>query len=176
MRKVSVARYAFVVLTLSMFAASGADKTVTDKVHGFEITFPEAWKVNDEEKDGPNTRGASAVAQGAKEPMLVNVLCAKRTGGGSAKEFANRYAEYGKMTAKDFKVTETLEFKVGETDAFKMAFTFSYANQITQFQETYVFTKARRYIITANCTAADFDKYAKDIDAIVKSFKLIKAK
>lgn len=45
MRKTAGMRGACVVLMVSMLAASGAENKVTIKEIGYEITFPETWKV-----------------------------------------------------------------------------------------------------------------------------------
>src|SRR4051794_16550030 len=63
------------LLCAAALATSAADKTVTDKEHGFEITFPEAWTVKPSK---PNTnviaQGISKVPVGAGSVASVTLM------------------------------------------------------------------------------------------------------
>ena len=62
-------------------------------------------------------------------------------------------------------------------DAFKVSYERDDPNRgLTQGAHYVLIANKRIYTISAETQKADFDKYAKELDAIVKSFKLIEAK
>ena len=163
MRKVAVARCAFVVLTLSTLAASGADQVVTIKEAEFEITFPEKWKV----------------IKDAKTPVFFTA----KSSDSSVEAGVDNQGSKNFKTLKDFvdfkfgdkknEIVSNIETKVGERDALKV--TREFAGFLVV--ENYCFVAGTCvYCIWFQMTKADSKKNAKDIDAIVKSFKLIEAK
>ncbi|HLX59910.1 MAG TPA: hypothetical protein VKX17_01390 [Planctomycetota bacterium] len=169
MRKVSVARCAFVVLTLSTLAVSGADKTVTIKEAGFEITFPEAWKQLDKER-----LFGSAVRFSYSNDVFVSVDAVNLKVGTTLDSFVdNQTRELGELT----EVTATEKVKIGESEARKVLFQIfvgTVAGHPTRL-DYYLVSGKRGFVISIRSgEAATYP--AKDIDAIVRSFKLIEAK
>ncbi|HLX62514.1 MAG TPA: hypothetical protein VKX17_14655 [Planctomycetota bacterium] len=175
MRKVAVARCAFVVLTLSMIAASGADKTVTDKDFGFQIVFPLSWAVLEKNSEDAIATGAYSSKDG-RPSVTVKVYSIKE--GITANDFFK--SRFGNI----FFWRETGEAKVGNMTAYKAVHEVTQTpgdgwdadlEDLTEIIYCIVAGK-RGYVITSSYEKHAHDKYAKDIDAIVKSFKLIEAK
>ncbi|HLX62006.1 MAG TPA: hypothetical protein VKX17_12060 [Planctomycetota bacterium] len=184
MRKVAVARWAFVVLTLLMLAASGADKTVTDKEHAFELTFPKSWTVYGKQKGDDESVATRACSNGSRVTATVDCYSVKE--GTTIKDlysskFGNLWfwlktgeAKINDITAYQgireeapdkaiIKGLDGEEWEVGDIEVQRM--------------EIYCIVAGKRgYVISFFCEKPDYEKYAKDIDAIVKSFKLIEAK
>ncbi|HLX61555.1 MAG TPA: PsbP-related protein [Planctomycetota bacterium] len=162
MRKVAVARCAFIVLTLSTFAASGADKTVKNSEYGYEITFPETWKVRQSE-------GVQVIADSplAHSYVTVDVNARDIAEGTLLKDFV----EKNKL---DIPVAEEVDLKLGGKDARKV--TYKYTPENVVLVHYFLVSGKRGYLIVLDWLKIDSDVHAKDIDAIVKSFKLIEAK
>ncbi|HLX61298.1 MAG TPA: PsbP-related protein [Planctomycetota bacterium] len=174
MRKVAVARCALVVLTLSMLAASGADKTVTNKEFGFEITFPESWVVTTVE------RGFAAGIRGDanKHGLLLQVRGCGVSAGGDSKKLADT-VDAKKRTLINEKLIEKADVKLDGKEAYRVIREYDYDDKGVRFKGVFYFLVAgeRGYMLAIASSADVFEKYdAKDIDAIVKSFKLIEAK
>jgi hypothetical protein len=173
MRKVSVARCAFVVLTLSMLAGCGEDKKVTDKEHGFEITYPETWVVKAESAD--ESACGTTNPEGANYYALVNVKVRKLSDGTDLKSFFEREFEPNKQ--KPFETVESASVKFGANDARKVVIEWDGKKKVRYRNEAYFLVSGNRgYIIGVSTLKNDWEKSAKDIDAIVKSFKLIETK
>jgi len=162
MRTKPVEFISFGMLCLVTLAASGAEKTVTDKERGFEITFPEAWIV----EQPTNIRTVSAKAADAKVKLGIDTQELKD--GMTLKDFVDF-----KFADKDKDSVKIVETKLAGVDARKVTITFGGFLVV----ENYCIVANRRsYCIFFEMMKSDSDKYAKDIDAIVKSFKLIEAK
>ncbi|HLX63045.1 MAG TPA: PsbP-related protein [Planctomycetota bacterium] len=174
MRKVAVARCAFVVLTLAMLAASGADKTVTNKEQGFEITFPYTWRM--QLKRNKDLGAFGELGEDRSQAMLF-VMSMEKGAIATLKDHVN--AVYVEGGALNYKITEKVEQTLAGVAAFKITYerdTVEYKSARGKFVDYALIANDRVYTIVAQAPKDDYDKYAKDIDAIVKSFKLIEAK
>jgi len=178
MRKVAVARCAFVVLTLSMLAASGADKTVTNKELGFEITFPEAWTVKENYAPGFAISAISTKASGAQTYESATLTVVPRVDGEHVKAMAERMIRHGWTNEGHFALDESLETIIGDATGYKVAISWEpeHGGGARKRVIYYLLSEKRIFKLEITINKADFDLYAKDIDAIVKSFKLIEAK
>lgn len=171
MRKNAIASCAFLVLTLT--AASGADKTVTNKELGFEITFPEQWSVRDKSRTPKRyailletdvVAGASGVAS-----ITVNVVSVDE--GTTLKTFVDAQTVF-----KDSRITtERADAKVGGASACKVTITLAEMTRL-KLERYFVVFGTRGYTIDVSFDKADSAVYSKEIDAILKSFKFVDAK
>ena len=158
--------------------ARAADKTVTNKELGFEITFPEAWQAVE---TPPKARVFCIKAPneaGCKGSSNVSVIRYEVKENEVLNDLVNEAKQGLKDDLKFFNVIEQIEFELAGVKAFK----FIYVGEGTKTKDRFKISNyhlikgTRGYIISAGGLEADFDKYAKDIDIIVKSFKLIDAK
>lgn len=160
--------------TFAMFGAIGADKTVSNKQFGFEITFPETWIEDLHLREHIVLQWASPKAVKAALIAVVNVIAIDMEKGETAKEFVDKCLKADESLQREL-VSKT-ESKISEVNA--MIVTFEISDETPVFKRVqYVLVSGKRgYLITAAAQKDDYDKYAKDIDAIVKSFKIIETK
>ncbi|HLX61327.1 MAG TPA: hypothetical protein VKX17_08610 [Planctomycetota bacterium] len=182
MGKVDWARGAFVVLMVSMLAASGADTTVTNKELGFEITFPKAWGVDGEDIEkrneehlksfgriyGTAARGKSPRIDGTEDCAEIMVRVLDLTKSATLKDFVISHS------GADFKYDDKNETKLGKLSIYKT--TEDALGLRMRFVHYLLIGDKYGYDVVIHSYSKDYDKYAKDIDAIVKSFKLIDTK
>jgi hypothetical protein len=158
----------FCAVALAACGSMAADKTVTSKKLGFEITFPETWE---NEMKHPNGTAKGRRVDGAKDYANIEVVVEDISADATLKSFVEDQLKPFKNVAR-FKIVEQIELKLGETNAFKVTFTKS--SSAAQYTYYFLVSSKRGYIITTYVLKEDYDKYAKDIDAIVQSFKLLK--
>ncbi|HLX63293.1 MAG TPA: hypothetical protein VKX17_18625 [Planctomycetota bacterium] len=174
MRKVAGARCAFVVLTLAMVAAGGADKTVTNKEIGCEFIIPESWTVLED----TNHRVSAYASRRVNDTGEFSVELTKLSGPMTAKEYAaSNIAEY-RTRLLNYNVIDQGDEKICGHDAYRIVGSFDTfaSGRAVKFTWHILIVGTRVYCISEMAPKQDYDLYAKDIDAIVKSFKLIEAK
>jgi hypothetical protein len=156
------------------FCARGADNTVTDNERGFVITFPETWDVG-KSKDGYAIQGKSPIIAGTKTQAFGVVDVSEVKEGISAKVYAES-KDFNGNNLKNFVLVDGTEFKAGDRKGYKVVYTED--STIPGFQGTCFFMVSgkRGYVVMIGFQKDDSGKYAKDVDAIFKSFKLIEAK
>ena len=166
----------FSILCVSL-ATSGADKTVTNKDLGFEITFPEAWKIEENLK-GVAVHGILPKAAGSKGYASVNVAASAIKEGSVLKDFAETSMQEIKKEAKYFEISDQGEIELAGMKVYKVAFILERRQANDRFKNSthFLIVGTHCFVISAGGFKEDFDIYTKDIDAIVKSFKLIEAK
>ncbi|HLX61554.1 MAG TPA: hypothetical protein VKX17_09765 [Planctomycetota bacterium] len=167
MRKVAVARCAFVVLTVSTLAASGAEKTVTNKVRGVEISVPEAWWAT----DTPALKQNAIQCTSPGDELEVIVTVQDTESGVTSKQFGDNMMVIF-MTQSGKILAEGTDSKLGRNDAYKII----RKDERTKAIEHYLVAGKKGYVLFISGSMESVDLHAKDIDAIVKSFKLIEAK
>jgi len=161
-----------------MLAASGADKTVTDKEHGFEITFPETWTVGEKLTGRIKAKAAAPFAEGTTYIASVTVVVADVKQDTVLKDYVdNDMIPFGR-TFKNYELSDSVKTKISDADAYAVTF-FLDQNEVDLRLKCviyYLVAGRRSYTITFVATKVDYPKFAKDIDAIVKLFKLLEAK
>ncbi|HLX61687.1 MAG TPA: hypothetical protein VKX17_10430 [Planctomycetota bacterium] len=192
MRKVAVARCAFVVMTLSMLAASGADKTVTKKEKGFEISFPESWTV-DEKIPGTVLELAMSVpngiAKGTSNTVTVDVRVTELEEGATLDRYKDSqmapFIESIKAKIEllknkrvnKFEMSRSEPSKLSGIDAVKVSHTGDDNENVRYTRDWHFIVVGKRgYTVCRFASKENFDKHIAELDAIVKSFKLIEAK
>ena len=172
MHKVALAHCAFILLLTAGCGDGGNSKTVSLKELGFEITVPETWAVEE------NIQAKQVRAEYTKPGKSKAVLGVYVTGiaegktlmdmvNGIAAGIQNRYKT-------SFEMGEKVAVKLAGTDAYKMTCYYDVPKQ--QDASYFVIVGRRCYMISVSASKSDYDAYANEFDAIVKSFKLIEAK
>jgi len=164
------ARGSLLGLLCAALAISAADKTVTNKELGFEITFPETWTAQ-EKPAAPvvlqfvSPRARLALASAAIS-ITVNDLQLV-----TAKEYVEDLFSKNEKLKRG--LVDSDEIKVGDQDAMKCTFIRTPGGLLTKEVMYVIVANDHGYFISIGAAKNDFDHYAKDIDAIVKSFKLL---
>jgi len=165
----------FIVLTLSMLAAGGAEIVVAR--NGCEVTFPDSWTV-DKHPDANDAGGQLIIhamnvvsSLGDNSSFKVHLIdhAAKDNDlrGFVDHQLINHYQ------LNNSKLVERAKTKLGDVDAYKVTIGPPQADKLVVY---FILRGDKGYEIVVK-PARDIDeKTAKEIDAIVKSFKLIEAK
>jgi hypothetical protein len=153
--------------------AHGEDKTLSNKEHGFQITFPETWNVDDKiSKEGGIARGLSPLVAGAKTRAGVDILVFIVREDTTLKSFVDAQTAF---LAKDpgFENVQKSEQKLGDNDSVKVTYECVNPQAKVRFQHAayYAVVGQRKFMITTFAAKDDYDNYAKEIDHVIKSFK-----
>jgi hypothetical protein len=177
MRKAFFKQSAGLLCALAL-AASAADKTVTNKELGFEITFPETWTLQKKPAAIEAVKGESPRIAGAQATSITRVVVTDVKEGITSKAFAELLTAGESKDFNNYVFIDQGEIKLNDSNAFKR--TFEYEPVVTKRRVTftsYYFVAGKRgYVIDIGVSNVDSALYAKDFDAIVKSFKLLPAK
>ena len=142
-------------------AAWGGEKTVALKERGFQISFPEAWK-----------KFGHALWDSPDGDAYAYVEVADLKEGESLRSF------FKSSTNREwFKDATLVTLDVGRLDgvpAIKLVVDDKPPRRELRILIYYVVAGGRSYGIWMGGPKADFEKHAKEFDAIVKSFKLLK--
>ena len=175
MRIESLTRIAVLVLcaTFATFGASGADKPVSNKELGFEVTFPETWtviekKIKKIEDIHLGVLALSPTATGATSSANLELCVSDVNEGTTLKAFVENM--------KVVQPAEKTELQIGGIEAYKLVSKGGAPERPTKYVSYFLVRGARGYFIGFSALKDDYDKYAKDIDTIVKSFKIIETK
>ena len=156
------------------FVSHAADKTVTSKDGAFEIKYPDTWMIVD---SAPGcVTGLSPVAAHMKGSTTFTVIF---TGEDNVplKDFTARRITANKATP-NFNLVEQTEFKLGETTGVKLTYLWDVGAPAptSKFVEYVLVTAKHTYSMTAATSKDDYEHYAPELDAILKSIKLADAK
>lgn len=149
---------------LAAGAASGADKVVTNKENGFEITIPESW-------EGSSTSFSKIGSDKGRPLATMTVGVGPNNLGITLLEWVESSIRTMANMSPDARIAEKTELKIGHLNAYRI----TYVHRIHQAQYVFV-TDKRACLIIINGTKDNYDKYTEEIDAIVKSFKFIESK
>ena len=144
-------------------AALGGEKTYTDKKNGVEITFPKGWDIIE------SSDAALAIRnENPRSHVFVSVkLLPEDAGLRSFFENTNN-----KSLLSNHTLTDIRKCTLGGASALKLEASDSREDKRTTVY--YVVARRRGYALWFHIAESDFDSYSKDIDAIVKSFTLLK--
>ena len=180
MRKASLKRIAGMVLCVVFvaFNTRAADKTVTNKELGFEITFPEAWTVDEKPPGGLAIRGASRLAKDAKGAAVIVLRFTEGAEAIPLSEYVEGILPGLKKVTPNFELVENIELKLGRATACRLTFLYDHPKLGGRCKAvSYILVdRKHRYTISTSLSTDDFDKYTKDFDNIFQSFKIIDAK
>ena len=153
------------VLCAAAFVACGGEQIRTVKGLGFQITLPGETGIGD-----GVPQFCALVHLKDKRTAVVRLEVTDLKEGDSLRSFFKipRYQDHLKnaiLTAIDV-------VKIDGRSTLKLS------TSVGQFQRViyYAVANGRGYALLIHAQQVDFDKYAKDIDAIVASFKIIEAK
>lgn len=144
----------------------------SNKKLGFEVVFPSSWIVGDS-SDGEDYFYGTSVGDEAKRFAEIRLIVKSLSERVSLREFVDdKYPRDMEDFNEDFEIREKVDCRVGGTDGFKVTTIYGEYQDV----DYVVVTEMRSYEMTFTSLKRDYVKYAEDIDAIVKSFKLIEAK
>ena len=166
---------------LACCAASGGEQTITDKKSGFEMTLLDGWAVYQVVPLGASSRDElftelirNGPAPGGKSYIMFSVRVKELSQGESLSSFfkdrknRDQFMGLSLVDIQKIKLDGASGFKLslatedGDTDRMAVAFYYLVAGN-------------RSYTIHTGAIKKDiFDKRAKELDAIVQSFKLLK--
>jgi len=159
-----------IALILMMFvccSSFAADKIVTNKELGFEITFPESWEINEHDAWCQNClAGYSPISHAAN--ILVSDSGASKEKS-TAKSWAQNYANAECASEENVVI---LKYKLGEMDAYKVSSILKAHDQTekdVQYTYYFIISGKRKFLMRTVILDGYYDKYSKDIDAIVQS-------
>lgn len=164
------------ILCIVALGACGADKTVVNKDLGFELTLPVAWIWNEKPADGSAPRGESQIAAGGKGSAILNASAHELKEGEALKTFVDEAIRDSGRKLKNYELIEKTEVKIGDVDAVKFTFSYDSAKDNLRCQcAAYAVLSGKRVLLfRAGALKSDFELYAKDIDGIIKSLKLVR--
>jgi len=163
-----------IVCVLLALCSCAADKTVANAELNFQITFPESWTVTEKTPEGSAARGMSPQADGAKSHAIVKVQATAAGERTTAQALGEVIAAQLPKRLKNFELLEKADVKIDGIDACKIAYTFDGTNTKEKLRgSVYVLVANKHgYQITTMVNKDDEPKYAKDVEAVIKSLKL----
>lgn len=140
----------------------------------YEIKFPESWSVSETKV----FNGTSARSQLADTTHPKSKVEMQAYGGPEQKEFTlQEFVKFHQHADRSgTKTVEKSEVKVSDVDAIKLVqiHTGFRENVAYRSEHYYLVSGKRHFVIEFFMRNEDHDAFAKEIDAIVKSFKLQK--
>jgi hypothetical protein len=162
--------FALILIAFVCCASHAADKTVTNKELGFEITFPETWTITEKPAKPMVAEGAAKKLVGAKSTAGLNV--SHYDWDSDLEAMASAVIEGYETNLAGFKTLERINVTLSEHKAIKIT---GVQNKTNLQSISYCVLLGRHgYLFTCMALKEDYDKYIKDMDAIVKSFKILK--
>src|SRR5579862_531974 len=151
-------------------------KTESFKPLGFEMAFPPEWK--------PANRPPRCViafrrfSPDERTTVLVTLsVTDQKKQPQTLAEFVEKSLKGIDAGLKDYKLVEKAETKLSGEDAIKVTYTFDAGPFGTERNVGYyVVWRKRSYLLRTFGVIGDYDTFAKEIDAIVASFKLVEPK
>jgi hypothetical protein len=177
MRLPTLPHFAIILLSLQTLTARGADKIITNTDYGVQIAIPESW-TGDARKDHatPITAGGPVANYAVTVRVTIRALHPNTT----LAAFADSEVKYYQ---KDFDILEQKPAILSEQKAVKVNMTWQKKFEkdtdadkqlyITYYTVSGTSGYSLRFDVLHR-DRGDAEKYAKDIDAVVKSFKLLK--
>lgn len=157
-------------------------KAVSRKELGFEITFSDTWAVKTSiqkrDTNGGEITATAPVAQGAKDYAYVTAESEDLPEGVTLKAFVQEMLSGFSKANLNYELIENVELKLSGADAVKAVYLSDRGDtKIRSKCAAYFLIVGRRgYMLRLFAYKDDYDKYANEFDAIVKSFKLLDAK
>ena len=153
-----------------------ADQTVTNKDLGIEVVIPEKWSVRTTSPGGLFLVGNPEPAPGPEVARVLSVRVFEEKEDVSLQEYAEGIIPGLKQSLKSFEIAEKLEVKLGSNAAFRITYFYDHPKFPSRMKGIlYILANGRRTgIIGTSQPKDEFAKYAKEFDAIVQSFKLLK--
>jgi len=170
-----------IALVLSVAACFGscadaADKTITNKHNGFEITFPASW-VATELPDGRAIGVSKASQRGddwANDKSSVTVEVKKMTEGATLKDLLAERNTPEMRQHKGSTYKPEVYTKIAGVDACKI--TVLVDSPARTCVNYLLVSGGRSYVISTNAPTETYDQFSATLEAVIKSFKLIEAK
>jgi hypothetical protein len=159
---------------LACCAALGGEQTYTDKKNGFEISLLEGWFTLPSQQKTPSIYYAYRAQNTESTAYAIVTVDALKEGAGLRSFFENGS---NKSKLSSYALLDIQKCTVGGASALKLEVTGaqpSAAPLDSRGTIYYVVSGGRGYSIWFFARKSEFDNVAKDFDAIVKSFKLLK--
>lgn len=164
------------ILTVSAFAALAADKTVTNKELEFELTFPDGWELGEKPQ---GTAAMIAVShRAAKSDAVLDVTRANIPKDKTVKDHVDLTLTLFERSYRNFELLEKKQVKLAGGEGYRITFLRDLPKNNARVKNVDYFfvSNGRSFLIASRAGASDFDTYAKDIEAIANSFKVLEKK
>ncbi len=148
---------------------------------GFQIDFPESWKVTERDTrtfdnwNFPDVQGISPLSPGSVAPVEVSVKVTDPNEGPIRmtlwRAVENRKGGL-RMLAKGATIAESTEVPIAGRQGFKTTWTDGNMGERSMYTCYDFDSDTSRYVIAISMRQADLPKYSDEVNAIVRSFNL----
>jgi len=151
-----------IIVALNSATAFSGEKTIKNEKFGFEITFPESWKVIENSTTKAVVSAITYLIPGGDSAGFVSVYIGNASEGKALKEMVETMYVGTPNPLKDYQVIKKEETKVGDINAFKVTFVFS--NDGLSLQHVnYVFIHNKLlFVIKCYAKKDEFEKFSTD--------------
>jgi len=165
-----------IVFAFAFCVLHAADKTVTNKELGFEITFPEAWTVD--EKTVSGVQGTFSTKTDIAQKQADDATVAVGVSNEADYSLDERVAQmiessgYGNY----FRSATKVESKVCGVKAYDFVFSIPYPglDRVDQAKATVFVANRRAYVLLTAVNKAVAKVVTKEINTVVQSFKILR--
>ena len=161
-----------IIIAATNWTAYCGDRTIANKEFGFEITFPESWKVIDNPHTKAAVEGLRHLVPGGDSVAFVGVYVGKASKEKELKDIVAKMYVDIPNPPKDYKVIKMEEAKIGDIGIFKITFIFSNDGLALQHTDHVFLNNNLLFVIKCSAKHVDYEAFSKDINNIVQSFKL----
>lgn len=165
MRTEALKRIGLGIVCVAALAACGAEKIITEKELGYQITLPDGWV-----EDTKYGRGRYFVSRAEFTYGWFWADVTSVQEGESLRSFIQ--SRRSRKSLESFTLVDIQKVKLDGAGGIKLTVKQEGCKRAIY----YVIANGHGYVITLGSHPTDFDSYVKEFDAIAKSFKLIVAK